>query len=150
MNGPVYEGSRFPKLRKDEAGKALCRGCGGPITDKRRQTWCGAACVEKYHPFYVRKAVIKRDGFVCQICGLDIKAAVKQWRAEKVDFWKDKPGYLAWKKRNPRAEYDHITPFSEGGLTVLENMRTLCRLCHKTCTAELAAKRAKQRKTTAP
>lgn len=28
-------------------------------------------------------------------------------------------------------EMDHIIPFSEGGLTVLENVRTLCVLCHK-------------------
>ena len=28
-------------------------------------------------------------------------------------------------------EADHIIPFSEGGETVLENMRTLCYPCHK-------------------
>lgn len=42
----------------------------------------------------------------------------------KVDGW---PYYCSrdwW-------EMDHIIPFSEGGLTVLENVRTLCILCHK-------------------
>lgn len=28
-------------------------------------------------------------------------------------------------------EMDHVLPYSEGGLTVLENVRTLCVLCHK-------------------
>lgn len=28
-------------------------------------------------------------------------------------------------------EMDHIIPYSEGGLTVLENVRTLCVVCHK-------------------
>ena len=28
-------------------------------------------------------------------------------------------------------EMDHIIPFSEGGITILENVRTLCVLCHK-------------------
>jgi len=142
----VYGRSRFPKLHKDENGKNLCRGCRGPITDPRRKTWCGPACTKKFHPLYVKLAVIERDKFICQMCGLDIKAAVKQWRSESVDWFKDKEGYKAWKKRNPKAEYDHIVPFSEGGLTTLENMRTLCRCCHKKVTAEFANRRALQKK----
>jgi 5-methylcytosine-specific restriction endonuclease McrA len=46
------------------------------------------------------------------------------------------PDWRAWRRAKPKKpEYDHIVPFSEGGLTVLENMRTLCRPCHKARTA---------------
>lgn len=38
-------------------------------------------------------------------------------------------------------EMDHITPFSEGGLTVIENVRTLCVICHKNRTKKWHATR---------
>lgn len=42
---------------------------------------------------------------------------------------------------------DHIVPVVEGGgLCGLENYRTLCHPCHKRVTAELAARRAEQRR----
>jgi len=42
---------------------------------------------------------------------------------------------------------DHIKPVVEGGgLCGLDNYRTLCVPCHKKETAELAARRAKQRR----
>lgn len=34
-------------------------------------------------------------------------------------------------KTFPKGQIDHVIPFSEGGLTVLENLRTLCIDCHK-------------------
>ncbi len=36
-----------------------------------------------------------------------------------------------WQSARKWWEADHIVPYSEGGLTVLENMRTLCVPCHK-------------------
>lgn len=66
--------------------------------------------------------VRQRDKHVCQSCKLDIKATMSL-----------------------REEYDHIIPFSEGGLTVLENMRTLCSPCHNQRTREWKkAKRAEK------
>ena len=38
-------------------------------------------------------------------------------------------------------EMDHIAPFSEGGLTILENVRTLCVVCHKKRTKKWHADR---------
>lgn len=66
MSGfPEYtKKSRFPKAQP----KGICRGCRNPITDKRRQTWCGDACQEKFHPFYVKQAVRKRCGEKCEKC----------------------------------------------------------------------------------
>ncbi len=41
-------------------------------------------------------------------------------------------------------EMDHIIPFSEGGLTVIENVRTLCIICHKHRTKTWHKSRSKQ------
>jgi 5-methylcytosine-specific restriction endonuclease McrA len=46
----------------------------------------------------------------------------------------------------PRPEFDHIVPFCEGGLTVLENMRTLCHDCHTKRTADWHKERAEKRR----
>lgn len=41
-------------------------------------------------------------------------------------------------------DMDHIIPYSEGGLTILENVRTLCCPCHKKRTAEWRRNRNKK------
>lgn len=51
----------------------------------------------------VRWKVFRRDGFVCQYCGLD---------------------------QGPMT-YDHFVPVCKGGSTTLENGRTACRKCNK-------------------
>lgn len=143
---PIYGRGRFPKLRRDENGKALCRGCGGPITDKRRQTWCSELCHEKFDPRYVRMAVIKRDNHVCQVCKKDIRQAVKDWSAArpKENYTWDE--YCKWSRSRPKEEYHHLVEFKDGGLTTVDNMITICVLCHRRLTAEYAKKRALKRK----
>lgn len=149
--------TRYPKVQVVD-GKKACRGCGGPI-GYRRQSWCSAECYKKHCPSEVISAVKQRDKGICQLCGIDTKAATAAWLSEKpiqpsyADVWNKWPydyiGYKCtpeyrdfvlrrklWKKRCPKAEYDHIIPFSEGGPTTLENMRTLCRSCHVKVTAE--------------
>lgn len=141
----IYGHGRFPKI----APRGFCRGCRGPIKEKHRRTWCSQACKDKYDPYLVKQAVIKRDKHVCQRCGLDIGKAMKEWReAQRPLEFND--AYWKWHKSHrramPREEYDHIIPFSEGGLTVLENMRTLCRPCHVAVTAEWRKRKAAERK----
>ena len=51
----------------------------------------------------LRTAVLERDGFACQYCGST-----------------DAP-----------LEADHVEPFSAGGLSVLENLRTACKPCNR-------------------
>lgn len=149
--------TRYPAMRQVD-GKTVCRGCGGPI-GYRRQTWCSAECYKTRCPQMVIRAVKQRDKGICQLCGIDTKAATAAWREEKptppsyADVWNVWPydfiGYKCtpeyreylrqvkcWKNKSPKAEYDHIIPFSEGGPTTLENMRTLCRACHVKVTAE--------------
>lgn len=43
-------------------------------------------------------------------------------------------------------QMDHIVPFSEGGLTVIENVQSLCILCHRTKSKREARERADRRR----
>ncbi|OQA09469.1 MAG: HNH endonuclease [bacterium ADurb.Bin374] len=135
---PVYSKHRFPK----QIALGTCRGCHSVITAPRRKTWCSDACKKLYDPYWVKKAVVARDKHICQMCGTDIRAAYLAWRRAK-----PAGTYLQeeWRKARPREEYDHIVPFSEGGTTVVGNMRTLCSACHKKRTAEW--RKAKKEKT---
>ncbi len=67
---------------------------------------------------------------------------------EKPDYNKVGWGaYQKWVNSRPKVNYDHVIPFSEGGLTVLENMRTLCEPCHKSRTKDWHKERSIKRKT---
>ena len=131
---------RYPIKRCRPDGTRGCRGCGGPIP-KGRTAWCCRACCARFEPGEVVIAVNDRDKGICQICSLDIITAVKEWRARRAAWKFERPGrgaasYVRFPEPKPEIEYDHITPFSEGGLTIAENMRTLCRECHLRVTRE--------------
>ena len=98
-----YNKSRNPVQQK----KKTCKGCGAPVFPPRF-SWCCNDCFNTFDPHSVKRAVDKRDKYICQLC------------------------YVVTKRSN--REYDHIKPFSEGGLTILSNMRTLCKRCHKKVT----------------
>lgn len=131
-----------------EPAKGHCRWCKGPITAKRRTSFCsgseakfelifvagegkvitgivagtGEGCVHEFlvrsRPQYARKCVWARDRGVCATCG---------------KFDKD------W-------EADHVLAVVEGGgLAGLEALRTLCTTCHKAETKSLAGRRAATR-----
>lgn len=130
-----YNRSRFPERQRREDGAWGCRGCGEPIP-KGRQAWCSEPCVKRWHPFYVIHAVKARDKGICQECGFDTRTIEKDSRG--------------WTIQPRRPEYDHIKPFSEGGLTVVENMRTLCHPCHRAVTKSWHGERAAARKPQRP
>lgn len=50
---------------------------------------------------YVRRKVLQRDGYVCQLCG-----------------------------SRSRLEVDHVVPLQEGGPSHIDNLQCLCRNCH--------------------
>jgi len=128
--------SRYPPITYDADGNGLCRGCQGPIP-KNRQTWCSAKCYKKYEPRSVRIFVYKRDEHKCQLCQVDIEWLIAEWWRELREWKKsDDPNKPRSFRDKPRAEFDHIIPYSEEGLTVAENMRTLCQGCHKKRTKE--------------
>lgn len=64
---------------------------------------------EEYPPDWQsrRQKVLRRDGFICQECGV---------RSTRVD--------------DVRFDVDHIVPKSDGGSHALENLQTLCPSCH--------------------
>lgn len=148
----IYE-NRFPIQQRRPDGSLGCRGCGGAIP-KGRQTWCSKQCCDTYHPAMVIGAARRRDKEICSQCGYDAASATRQWWTERAEIdklfksgWTPewKPGdpqpdnseyyrrFQEWqeKGRPRKIEYDHIIPFSEGGLTILENIRSLCEVCHK-------------------
>jgi 5-methylcytosine-specific restriction endonuclease McrA len=103
---------------------------------------------------WVRDAVFKRDRGLCAMCGLDTEALRLSLRAEAVaaGWWyssgyggDSSPGQRLWMQRcqdhgmSWRLSFwsaDHILPFAEGGACSLENLRTLCRPCHRKVTKE--------------
>lgn len=148
----IYDKSRFPKRQRREDGTYGCRGCGSDIP-KGRKSWCSKKCYNTFEPSRVIHAVKLRDKGICQMCSFDIETALKAWQHR---YWErsrqsgqDYATWPEWKSANPKppkANYDHIIPFSEGGMTILENMRTLCEPCHKERTKKWHKERKKNPK----
>lgn len=151
------------KLPKGPNGRNLCRQCGEEVP-KRRRTFCSVACVDgwkiKTDPGHVRLLVFRRDEGVCAKCGMDTKKLrylVRDLaaRAEEAlgtkqpyshDFHRNLRGLLPG-NRTTYWDADHIIPVVEGGGECdLDNYRTLCYWCHQKVTAELARRRAEERR----
>ena len=130
--------SRYPAIRKDADGKMLCRGCGGDVP-KGRQTWCSRICYDTHCPQQVILKVKQRDLGICQLCAAQTLGAPNGHlrRILKMDW-------LDIRRTLPKAHFDHVVPFSEGGPTTLENLRTLCIPCHKERTKQWHKERVKR------
>ena len=93
-------------------------------------------------PGYVREKVLQRDRGVCAQCGVDCLSAWKDLkrlrgaaRLKALARWGFRPGHRA---RKSLWDADHIVPVVEGGGECdLENIRTLCLICHRAVTAQL-------------
>lgn len=127
---------------KGPNGERLCRNCHGPMPEDKRKHNCSQKCVEEWRlktsPHLMRHAVFLRDRGICAVCGRD---TVQEYR-EKIGAKKYQPHHAVgdW-------EADHIVPVIEGGGECgLEGFRTLCLDCHHKETAELARRRALQRR----
>lgn len=165
--------SEFCPPRHDVVGprpewRGLCRcGCGTRLPKGFRQ-WAdpahAAKVVEQYrlikgHSATIRRLVFARDRGLCALCGLDCPAESRRcfvrWDAPEAQQQAAKRQRERFMLRGfppPRQsgkawwQADHITPVVEGGQHTMENLRTLCCLCHRLATAELAAKRARSRR----
>ena len=142
------------RARKEELptgpnGRALCRWCSLEVP-QGRQTFCSDWCVTEWRlrtdPGFVREKTFERDRGVCATCGADTVAA---WlhlkrsrgsaRARLLSQW----GLKALNRRT-LWDADHIVPVAEGGGECdLENIRTLCLICHRDATKELRARLGK-------
>jgi len=89
---------------------------------------------------YLRDAVKRRDHGVCAGCGLDTKSYNGR-------DWLIQHGYSPDRWQNHLWEADHIIAVVDGGADLgLHNIQTLCVPCHTKKTAELAKRRAQERR----
>ena len=141
--------------------KGECTWCGLVVSPPKR-AWCSRECknafMERCWPARIERLLFERDGGVCAKCGTDTDAIgtrlnTMYWRAYRkgpcCSFVRVKRlmrrhgtvfGNRLW-------EADHIVPVIEGGgLCGIDGYRTLCIRCHRLETAELAARRALDRR----
>ena len=106
---------RYPKIsdtidRFDpQSDKKLCRNCEKPTALGRRH-YCSKECMDEFNRnnswFWIRKDVLRRDRWTCRICKTRLKKKF--------------------------LDVDHIIPLQMGGqLLDKNNLRTLCKECHK-------------------
>lgn len=160
---------KFKKLR-DVDGHALCRWCQKRVP-KGRRAWCSQECIDEYlirsDGKFARFKVYQRDHGVCAICGLDVsRIEIDLDVRRRINFgYYNECGLWPLADESIRAyrralatagfdlgkslwEADHIKPVCEGGGECgLDNLRTLCVPCHKRVSADLAQKRAIDRRT---
>ena len=96
-------------------------------------------------PGYLRDQVFARDRGVCAICRVDTSAAYIELRRSRgthrlrlLERWG-----LKKLSRKTLWDADHILPVVKGGGECdLDNIRTLCLVCHRQATLELRARMA--------
>lgn len=126
-------------------GLPLCRWCELEILAKRRRTFCSDYCVDQWRlrtdPGYLRDQVFARDRGHCAVCQIDTVAAyaaLKRGRGAARAAGLRLYGMKNISSRRSLWDADHILPVAEGGGQCdLDNIRTLCLLCHRGATAEL-------------
>jgi len=142
----VVTADQWGKPERNADGQPICRWCRGPVVAPRR-TFCGDSCVHEWKirssPWYVRREVKKRDKGICQLCGVNVVKAHREWTRAKPPAG-DRAARRAWRQARPRWEVDHIVPVADGGGECgLENYRLLCRGCHVRVTVAWRAQRAR-------
>ena len=136
---------RHTDLRRGPNGLPLCRWCDLEILAKRRRTFCSDFCVHQWRlrsdAGYLRDQVFARDKGRCAVCHADtlaIFSALKRARGTAREEGLRIYGMRSIKSRRSLWDADHILPVAEGGGQCdLDNLRTLCLLCHREETARL-------------
>ena len=129
-------------------GLPLCRWCELEIVAKRRRTFCSDYCVHQWRlrtdPGYLRDQVFARDRGRCAVCQADtvaLYAALKRARGPARAAGLRLYGMKTISSRRSLWDADHILPVAEGGGQCdLDNIRTLCLLCHREATARLRSR----------
>ena len=146
--------TRLADPRRGPNGLPLCRWCDLEILAKRRRTFCSDFCVHQWRlrsdPGYLRDQVFARDQGRCAVCDANtvaIFSALKRARSTAQQEGLRMYGMRSIKARRSLWDADHIIPVAEGGGQCdLDNLRTLCLLCHREETARLQLRLRLQRK----
>lgn len=124
--GPDLSKFANPELKlRGPDGKYLCRVCGTEVKPPKI-TFCSPACVALWrwetHPKVRRRAVYMRDKGICSCCGEDTRSISLRYARQHWNLPKDRKS--VW-------DVDHVMPLKLGGTHALDNLQTLCYLCHK-------------------
>ncbi|XP_031236994.1 DNA annealing helicase and endonuclease ZRANB3 isoform X2 [Mastomys coucha] len=157
----------------DKEGRPLCLRCQHPTCQpepgSKASTWdsrfCSLKCQEEFwirsNNSYLRAQVFATEHGVCQLCGMNaqelflrMRDAPKSQRKNLLDSaWTAKLPLeqLNEMLRDPGEghfwQVDHIRPVYEGGgRCALDNLQTLCTVCHKERTAQQAKERSQARR----
>ncbi|XP_059961889.1 DNA annealing helicase and endonuclease ZRANB3 isoform X2 [Mesoplodon densirostris] len=157
----------------DNEGNPLCLRCQQPTCQSKQEhkanAWdsrfCSLKCQEEFwirsNNSYLRAKVFEIEHGVCQLCNLNaqelflrLRDAPKSQRKNLLDVtWTSKLPLEQLNEmiRNPGEghfwQVDHIKPVSGGGgQCSLDNLQTLCTICHKERTARQAKERSQMRR----
>ncbi|XP_039462840.1 DNA annealing helicase and endonuclease ZRANB3 isoform X4 [Oreochromis aureus] len=155
----------------DSQGVPLCLSCQQPCSTTGGELdtrFCSHRCQDEFQlrssQTYMRSRVLEAERGICQHCGLHahdlfikVRDAPPSQRKEILEnTWLTQ---LPLKQLNEmiRApvegdfwQVDHIRPvYSGGGQCSLDNLQTLCTVCHKARTAQQAKERSQRRKSAA-
>jgi 5-methylcytosine-specific restriction enzyme A len=145
-------------LPRGPNGLPLCRWCELEVLAKRRRTFCSDYCVHQWRlrtdPGYLRDQVFARDHGICAVCQIDTIAAynaLKRARGPARIAGLHLYGMKSITTRRSLWDADHIRPVAEGGGQCdLDNLRTLCLLCHREATTQLRIRLSQSRATSHP
>ncbi|XP_056615680.1 DNA annealing helicase and endonuclease ZRANB3 isoform X1 [Triplophysa dalaica] len=151
----------------DSAGTPLCLSCQKPSGNHCGWAggFCSPACMEDFqlrsNQGYMRARVLETEQGVCQDCGLNahqlylqVRDAPRTHRKEMLDnTWL---AQLPLKQLNEMIQnpaegqfwqVDHINPvYKGGGQCTMENLQTLCTVCHRMRTAQQAKERGRMKR----
>ncbi|XP_048454898.1 DNA annealing helicase and endonuclease ZRANB3 isoform X2 [Rhincodon typus] len=157
----------------NEGGNPLCLACQQPTTQvskyHKSTAWdtryCSQKCQEDFlvrsNRCYMRSKVFEAEHGICQQCGLDaqqlflcVRDTQRTHRKELLEnTWLsqlslDQLNDMIWNPTEGQFwQVDHIRPvFGGGGQCSLENLQTLCTVCHKERTAKQAKERSQARR----
>lgn len=157
----------------DNEGNPLCLHCQQPTFQTKQEckanAWdsrfCSLKCQEEFwirsNNSYVRAKVFETEHGVCQLCNVNaqelflcLRDAPKSHRKNLLDAaWTSKLPLEQLNEmiRNPKEghfwQVDHIKPvYKGGGQCTLDNLQTLCTVCHKERTARQAKERSQMRR----
>lgn len=156
--------------------KKHCTWCAKPVSGRRTRwcgdACISAYCIACNMPEFVDRAVWVRDHGVCCMCGIDteeLKRSVYDSVCEDFDrssrrltgfapakllhdqyTVRQASDLLMWLNSHRLYDIDHIVAVHLGGgvgyLPGIQNLRTLCKICHKHVSAKQTRQRAQEKK----